>query len=149
MIKKIAYILIPACMTLSVAVAEPVSSNPVQLSSDQMDQVTAGAGASVNVGATATGSVFVLTDTTAVAFTTVTNPDNPVLGGYVEVAGGAAVAVAPGQGSSTGTTVSPTTSSAGLSGSRTIQASGHFQNSTLDVSANMINTVGSPYTNPF
>jgi hypothetical protein len=42
MIKKISYTLIPACMTLSVAMAGPLTSSLMSLSSDQMEQTTAG-----------------------------------------------------------------------------------------------------------
>lgn len=42
MIKKISYTLIPVCMTLSVAMAGPLTSSLMSLSPDQMEQATAG-----------------------------------------------------------------------------------------------------------
>jgi len=148
MTKKITYILIPACMTLSVAMAEPSPLGAVLLSPNEMDQVTAGLGAIVDVGATAQSSFFANTNTTAVALTSVSNPDNPALGGYVEVAGGEAVAVAAGQGASTSTTVSPATSTQGSAGTYTSQASGHLQGLGGEINANVIYTTGSVF-NPF
>lgn len=148
MIKKITYILISACMTLSVAVAGPLASNPVLLSSDQMDQVTAGLSAAVNVSATAQSSFFANTNTNAVALTLVSNPDNPAQGGYVEVAGGEAVAVTAGQGASTSTAVSPTTSTQGSPGTNTSQVSGHVQGLGGEINVNILYTTG-PMFNPF
>lgn len=148
MTKKIIYILIPACMTLPIAVAEPLPSNPVLLSLAQMDQVTAGLGAAVNVDAVGISSFFANTRTKAVATTAVTNNDHPALGGYVEVAGGGAVAVAAGQGASTSTTVIPATSQAGQPGSYTNQASGHFKGSLVEINASMIYTSGGLFVNP-
>lgn len=148
MTKKITYILIPACMTFSVAMANSLSSNPILLSADQMDQVSAGSGATVDVSATGNSSFFAITHTNAAAQTAVTNQDTPALAGYAEIAGGGAVAVAAGQGATTSTTVSPTTSSQGLAGSNTIQADGHFKSSLIEVQANIIYTSGSLFVNP-
>lgn len=148
MTKKITYILIPVYMTFSVAMADSLLPNPMLLSADQMDQVSAGAGASVDVSAIGDSSFFAMTRTNAVAQTAVTNQDTPALAGYTEVAGGGAVSVAAGQGATTSTTVSPTTSSQGLAGSNTIQADGHFKSSLIEVQANIIYTAGSLFVNP-
>ncbi len=148
MTKKITYILIPACMTLSVAMANSLPSNPMLLSADQMDQVTAGAGATVDVGATGNSSVFAMTRTNAVAQTGVTNRDTPALSGYTEVAGGGAVAVAAGQGATTSTSVSPSTSSQGSAGSNTIRTDGHFKSSLIEIQSSIVMTSGSLFVNP-
>jgi hypothetical protein len=148
MIKKITYILIPTCMTLSAAMADSLPSNPMLLSADQMDQVTAGAGAVVSVGATGDSSFFAMTHTNAVAQTGVSNTDTPALAGYVEVAGGGAVAVAAGQGATTSTTVSPATDSQGSAGSYTIQVNGHIKSPLAEIQSNIIYTSGSMFVNP-
>ncbi len=148
MTKKITYILIPACMTLSVAMANSLPSNPILLSADQMDQVSAGSGATVDVGATGSSSIFAMTRTNAVAQTGVTNKDTPALSGYAEVAGGGAVAVAAGQGATTSTTVSPTTSSQGSAGSNTLQAGGIFKSSLIEIQSSIVLTSGSLFVNP-
>ncbi|NOQ15145.1 MAG: hypothetical protein GQ583_11805 [Methyloprofundus sp.] len=148
MIKKITYILIPTCMTLSVAIAEPVASNPILLTAGQMDQVTAGLGALVNVGAIAESQIFSLTRTNAAAITAVTNNDNPAFGGYIEIAGGGAVATAAGDGSSTDTAATSLTSTQGWAGSYTNQAGGHFKGSLIEVRAHITYTSGSVYVSP-
>lgn len=148
MTKKITYLLIPVYMTLSVAMAESLPSNQILLTSEQMDQVNAGLGAIVNVGATAQSSFFTTTNTHAVALVIASNPVNPALGGYVEVAGGDAVAVAVGQGASTSTTVLPATSTQGSAGTYTSQASGHVQGLGGEINVNVLYTTGSVF-NPF
>jgi hypothetical protein len=147
MIKKIAY-LIPACMTLSVAMAEPSPSGTVLLSLNEMDQITAGLSAGVDAAATAQSSFFAYTNTTAGAFTAVSNPANPALGGYVEVAGGEAVAVTAGQAASTSTSVSPTTSTRGMPGTYTSQVSGQVGGQGGEINVNILYTTG-PMFNPF
>jgi hypothetical protein len=113
-----------------------------------MDQVVAGLLATVSVSAIGNSLTFANTRTNGVAFTGVTNSSNPALGGYVEVAGGGAVAVAAGQGASTYTSVKPATSTAGWGGTYTNESSGHFKGSLIEINANIIYTSGSLYVNP-
>lgn len=150
MVKKIAYILIPASMTLSVAVAGSLSSDPVLLSSGQMDQVTAGLGAIVTVDAIGDSSFFAMTQTNGAAVVAISGGVNhPALGGYVEVAGGGAVAVAAGDGSTTDTNVAAATSQAGAPGSNTYVASGHMKGNLVEINSNVTYTSGSLFVNPF
>ncbi|MCF7972108.1 MAG: hypothetical protein K9L22_13210 [Methylococcaceae bacterium] len=141
-------ILIPTCMWLSVAMAEPVSSNAMLLTAGQMDQVTAGLGSAVYVDAMATSDFLALTHTGGLAITAVSNPDNPAKGGYVEVAGGEAYALTVGGNNSTNTTVSPVTSTQGLPGVYTTQVAGQIQTGSAEMSVNIIYTTGAMF-NPF
>jgi len=149
MIKEIAYILIPASLTISVAMAESLPSSPVLLTPDQMDSVNAGLGAIVNVVATGNSSFFAITHTNAIAFTAVNNTGNPALAGYVEVAGGGAVSIAAGQGAKSNTNVTAATSMQGSAGSLTFQSGGSYQGSLVNITSNVILTAGSLFTNPF
>lgn len=100
MTKKITYLFIPAVMTFSAAMAQPVPSDQVLLSSEQMDQVTAGYTSSLVANATASGANLAVTDTTTFTQNTST----------LQVAGGAAVAVANGPNAETNATLIHTTS---------------------------------------
>ena len=140
--KKITYLLVPACMALTIGMIEPSMADPVELSPIAMDQVTGGLGSAVNVNAVAFSPVFSNTNTNATALTVVSRPDNPALGGYVEVAGGEAVAVTVGSGSTTNTSVTPVTSTQGAPGVYTTQAGGHFQNGSVSMTANVVYTTG-------
>lgn len=145
MLKKIAFVLMPLSLSLSVALADSLPTSPVMLTSAQMDQVTAGSSATVNADATAISSFFVMTHTNTAALTAATSG---TLGGYVEVAGGQATATAAGQGSSTSTDVSPATSSAGSPGSLTFQAGGQVQSSLVNINGNAVLTIGSSFVSP-
>jgi hypothetical protein len=149
MIKKITYILLPMCMSLSVAVADSLPSGAVLLSAEQMDQVSAGLGAIVNISASANSSVFATTHTNAIALTAVSNINNPALGGFVEVAGGGASAIAAGTGAVSSTNVSPATSMQGSPGTLTYQSGGSFHGSLVNITASVILTAGSIFANPF
>lgn len=149
MFKKIIYLLIPILMNLSVAAAEDSpGSNPLMLSSAQMDQVTAGLDASVIVNATGSSPFFTFTGTEAVANVAVSDGNDPKLGGYLEVSGGGALAVAAGDGATTSTNVSPTTSSAGAPGSSTFQAGGQVHGGLVEINASATLTMGSVFVNP-
>jgi len=153
MIKKIVYILIPTCMTLSVAVAEPLSSNPVLLSSDQMDQITAGLSSTVTADAMGNSTVFALTQTSTTANVYRTgNGGNTGLVGGGAISGGQAVAGAAGNGASTGTSVTPHTDITGPN-SQSIQLSNNTPNNTpgslVNLSTGAIVSVSLPATNPF
>jgi len=149
MVKKISYMLIPTCMTLSVAVAEPLSSDSMLLSLDQMDQVTAGLGAIVNVDATGAG-FFTMTRTNAAAVVAISGDNNhPALGGYIEVAGGGAVAAAAGDGSTTSTNVTPVTSTEGWVGTTTYRVNGHATSNLVEINSSITFTSGSLFVNPF
>jgi hypothetical protein len=149
MLKKIIYLLMPVSMNLSVAVAEDSPGlDPLMLSSAQMDQVTAGLDAAVIVNATGSSPFFTFTGTEAVATAAMSDGNDPKLGGYVEIAGGGALAVAAGDGASTSTSVSPTTSSAGLPGSTTFQAGGQAHGGLVEINASAVLTMGSVFVNP-
>lgn len=100
MTKKMTYLFIPAVMTFSAAMAQPVPSNQVLLSSEQMDQVTAGYASSLVANATASGANLAVTNTTTFTQSTST----------LQVAGGGAVAVANGPNATTSATLTHTTS---------------------------------------
>lgn len=107
MIKKVAYILIPACAFITVTKAETMASNPTLLTAGEMDQVTAGSSVDVDAGAIAISNVLALTRTTTAAITMAGN-DNPKLprGGFA--VGGLAQASAVGDGATADTFVTPT-----------------------------------------
>jgi len=147
MIKKIAYLLIPACITLPVAMAEPTPSGAVLLSLNEMDQVTAGLTANVTAGAIALSPVLALTKTFTTSTVALTGNGNPGLTGGGAIVGGLAVAGAAGDGSSTGTSVTPTTDLTGpnaQSGQLSINASGQLVN----ISGAGIVAVNLPTGNP-
>lgn len=146
--KKITYLLLPVCMGLSVVTTDCLASDAILLSPDQMDQVTAGLGAVVNVSAIGISSFFANTRTQSVALTAVSGNNSRALGGYVEVAGGGATAVAAGQGASTSTTVTPATSTNGWTGTTTYVAEGHFKSSLVEINANLTYTSGNLFVNP-
>lgn len=145
---RTAYMILPLVMNVSFALADSLATEPLLLSVDQMDQVTAGLAAVVTVNATGSSPVFTMTRTNASAFTAVSGNNSPVLGGYVEVAGGGAVAVAAGEGATTNTSVTPATSTAGMAGTYTNQAGGQFVGSLVNITANMVYTSGSLFVNP-
>jgi len=140
MIKKIVYILIPTCMTVSVAMAEPLSS-PVLLSSDQMDQVTAGISAIAGAGAIASSPVLALTKAGTVT-EVAGSQSTPGAGGAA--AGGIALAGAAGQGSSTGTGVSAATSQSGPN-TQSIQVGVNQSNQLNSISGGAIVSVNTIY----
>lgn len=146
---KTAYLIFPVIMNISVVMADSLPSEPLLLSGEQMDHVTAGLAAAVTVNAIGSSPIFSMTRTNASAFTAVSGNNSPVLGGYVEVAGGGAVAVAAGNGAETSTSVTPATSTAGMAGTYTNQAGGQFVGSLVNISANMVYTSGSLFVNPF
>ncbi|WP_027158253.1 hypothetical protein [Methylobacter luteus] len=111
MIKKIAYILIPACAaTISVAGAETMPSNPTLLTVGEMDQVTAGA-ANADAAAVAYSPILAFAKTYTTAL--VVAPGSRLPGVGAAAAGGIAVAGGVGEGSTAGTS---TTSNTGLTG---------------------------------
>jgi hypothetical protein len=149
MFKKIIYAFMLISINISAAMAEDSpASSPLMLSSEQMDQITAGLGASVLVTAGGTSSFFTFTGTEAVATVAVSDGNDPALGGYMEASGGGAVAVAAGDGSTTSTSVSPATSSAGAPGSTTFQAGGQIQGKLVEINASASLTMGSVFVNP-
>jgi hypothetical protein len=133
--KKITYLFIPAIMTCSAAIAQPLPSNQVLLSSEQMDQVTAGYNASVNTSATASGANFAVTGTNA--YTQVNSTPN----GYDEVAAGAAVAAADGPSAKIGTNVNLSTNQP--PGSHTNSATIDYVSHTLDIQVGLVATTAS------
>ena len=148
--KRKYYLWVPACLSLSVAVADPSQKEGSMLfTENEMDGVTAGLYSGVTVDAFGQGPIYSVANTNAVTFTTVSNTSHPALGGYLEVAGGGAVAGAAGQGATTDTSISPVTSSAGLPGTYTIQAGGHFKSPLININANVVYTTGSLFINPF
>ncbi len=132
MTKKITYLFIPAVMTFSAAMAQPVPSNQVLLSSEQMDQVTAGYAASVDTSAFASGAHYAVTGTSVVTQISTTP------GATTEVAGGGAVAAADGSGATTNATVNPTTSQP--PGSLTKTANISYSSTNLDIQAGVVIT---------
>lgn len=133
MTKKMTYLFIPAVMTFSAAMAQPAPSDQVLLSSEQMDQVTAGYTASVTGGANASGANLAVTDTTT--FTNITSKN----GATLEVAGGGSVAVANGTNATTNATLTPTTSQP--SGSLTNGAGVGYSSSNLSFQAGVSATL--------
>jgi hypothetical protein len=149
MFKKFIYAFMLISINISVAMAEnSPASSPLLLSSEQMDQVTAGLDAAVIVNATGSSPFFTFTGSEAVATAAVSDGNDPKLGGYVEIAGGGALAVAAGDGASTSTSVSPTTSSDGLPGSMTFQAGGQAHGDLVEINASAVLTMGSVFVNP-
>jgi len=148
MIKKIAYILIPGCMSVSVAMAAPLPSNPVLLSSDQMDQVTAGLAATVDAYAIGISPVLALTKVTTTANVVQTGSGNPGLAGGGAIVGGLSQAGAAGTGAATGTSVTPATD---LSGSNvhSSQLSLHSSGQLVNISGSAIVAVSAPTVSPF
>jgi hypothetical protein len=139
MIKKITYIVVlPACMSLSVAMAE---SNPLLLSSNQMDQVTAGLSADVGATALATSPILALTKVNTVA-EVAASKNNPGAGGAA--AAGIAVAAGAGQGSWTYTSVSPATSQTGPN-TQAIQVNINQSNQLVSVSGSGVVSVNTLY----
>lgn len=146
MIKKIAY-LIPACMTLSVAMAEPSPSGTVLLSLNEMDQITAGLSAGVIATAFGYSPVLALTKTSTTATAALTGNGNPGLTGGATIVGGLAQAGAAGNGSSTGTSVTPTTDLTGPN-VQAGQLSVHSSGQLVNMSGSAIVSVSAPTTNP-
>lgn len=147
MLKKIAFVLIPISMNLSVAVAD--SSDPMQLTPQQMDQVTAGFGSASTTLAVAISDFYAITGAQSSAITAVSGGSgDSVLGGYVEVAGGDAVAAAAGNGATTDTGVAAATSTQGMNGTMTIVSGGSFEGSFVEFTSGAIITGGDAY-NPF
>lgn len=150
MLKKFAFALIPISMSFSVAFAD--TSNPIQLTPEQMDQVTAGIGAIAITSSTADSPFYALTGSQAAAITAVSGGlGNAALGGgYVEVAGGDAAAAAAGAGATTSTNVAAGTSTAGWNGTTTLAAGGSFKGSLVEFSGGIVLTAGSLLlVNPF
>lgn len=147
MIKKITYILIPACMTLSVAMAESSPSGAVLLSLNEMDQITAGLSASVDTVALGFSPVLALTKTSTTATVVQTGNGNPGLIGGAAIAGGQAQAGAAGNGASTYTSVTPTTDQSGPN-VQVGQLSVHSSGQLVNISGSAIVAVSAPTANP-
>ena len=143
MIKKVIYILISGCMTLSVAMADQLPSSQVLLSSDQMDQVTAGLSANVGVGALASSNYLALAKVDAVSTALKTSG-----GGGVAIGAGQALAGAAGSGAATGTGV---TSATDLSGPNTYsqQHNVYMAGQLGQINTSAIIAVNMPSINPF
>ncbi|MCL7422657.1 MAG: hypothetical protein M8364_17340 [Methylobacter sp.] len=147
MIKKFAYILIPACAAISVAEAETMQSSPTLLTAGEMDQVTAGSSIDVDAGAIAISNVLALTKTTTAAIT-VAGGDNPKLPGGGFAVGGLAQASAVGDGAAADTSVTPTV---GITGSNvhSIQVDVKSSGSISNLSGSAIVAVIAPTALPF
>lgn len=146
MIKKFAYTLIPACMTASVAMAGPLSSNEMLLSDDQMDRVSAGLAGNVDAYAIGVSPVLALSKVVTTA-NVVQTGSNPRLSGGGVVVGGLAGAGAAGNGSATATSVTPTTDSSGPN-TQSIQLNLHSSGELINVSGAAIVSVSAPTINP-
>ena len=146
MIKKITYIVVlPACMSLSVAMAE---SNPLLLSSNQMDQVTAGLSSTVDAGAIAFSDYLAFTRVGVVSTTQTSSNGNSGLPSGAAVAGGQTQAVAVGPGATTTTYVNPTTD---LSGPNTYsqQHNAYMSGQLGEINASTVIAISVPTLNPF
>ncbi|MGZ5049682.1 MAG: hypothetical protein ACXWF8_03815 [Methylobacter sp.] len=146
MIKKVAYMLIPACMTVSVAMAGPLSSNEMLLTADQMDQVSAGLAANVDAYAIGVSPVLALSKVVTTANVVQTGSNSHLTGGGV-VVGGLAGAGAAGNGSATATSVEPTTDLSGPN-TQSIQLNLHSAGGLINVSGAGIVAVSAPTVNP-
>lgn len=148
MLNRISCLAVCASLSMSVLASDPVQQNgPIELSLNEMDHVTAGFTASVDAVALGTSSFLSFTSTNGFATTAVSNSDNPALGGYLAVAGGEALAVAIGAGSTTATSVTPTTDLAG-SNIFSNQISIHTVGRAIEINASMIVQIGSVVLNP-
>jgi len=107
MTKQIFYTLLTTCMASSVAIAEPPTSSPLRLTSTQMDMVTAGDQANVDVNAVASSSWIARTNTTGIAFVTQSDRSHTLPASTGTAAGGA-VAVVMGDNPVMDTSVTPT-----------------------------------------
>lgn len=146
MIKKFAYTLVPACMTLSVAVAGPLPSSPVLLSADQMDRVSAGLAATSDAFAIGISPVLALSKTVTTAAVVQTG-SNPSLASGGAIAGGLAQAGAAGSGAATGTATSASTDLSGPN-VQSVQLGLHSSGQLIDVSGSGIVAVSAPTVNP-
>jgi len=149
MMNKIFYVLVPAYLSMSVAVADPSQeAGPVLLSQNDMDRITAGFSASGDAGAVGISPIFSYTNTDSAAITLVTTTDNPVLGTYAAISGGEAQAVAVGSGASTDTF---TSSSNTISGPNVHTAEINIQGKGVlgEGSLSIVFTIGSLNYIPF
>jgi len=145
MVNKITYLLIPASFSLSVAMAEP--SEAFLLSANQMDQVTAGLSSSVDAFAVGVSPVFAVSGTSTVAITALTGNGNPGLTGGGAIAGGLALAGAAGDGSSTTTSVTPTTDVTGPN-AHSISLNTQSSGDLVSMSGGAIVAINAPTANP-
>lgn len=132
-------------MSLSIAMAE---SNPLLLSSDQMDQVTAGLSSTVDAGAIAFSDYLAFTRVGVVSTTQTSSNGNAGLPSGATVAGGQTQAVAVGPGATTATDVAPTTD---FSGSNTYsqQHNAYMAGPLGEINAAAVIAVSVPTLNPF
>ncbi len=135
-------------MTLSVAMAGALPSNPALLSSEQMDQVTAGLNANVDAGAIAISDYLAFTRIGVVSTMLATGGANSGPHGSLAVAGGQVQAAAVGPGAATGMFVAPATD---LSGPNVYsqQHNAYMTGPLGGINASAVIAISVPTLNPF
>ena len=146
MMKKISYLLISTCLTISIAEAE--SSNAMQLSFNEMDQVTAGSGATATANAFGYSPVLAFAKTATIATTALTGNGKPALTGGAASAGGLAGAAATGNGSASMTSAS-SSANPGVASNYSLQLNIHSSGQIVSASGSAIFSIIAPSANPF
>lgn len=147
MLNRISCLAVLASLSMPVLAAEPSQQNgPIELSLNEMDHVTAGFSASVEVAALGTSPFLAFTSTDAYTITVVGNPSEPALSGAVAVAAGAAQAAAVGDGSDTATSVTPATNLPGATFSSQVNV--FAKGEIVEINAVVVIQMSSPMVNP-